>query len=120
LVWALLILLLMGLPGDVFPEIVTFWDWLSPDKVVHLFVFGTFSFLILWGFCNGKAVKPSSNAIVTSVLIAALYGVLTEFLQYYVFVGRSGNAYDALADVIGAFLGWFLYKPFMNVLKKMK
>jgi hypothetical protein len=39
LIWAFIIMLLTGLPGSYFPTIVSFWDWLSPDKIVHVFIF---------------------------------------------------------------------------------
>ncbi len=111
LAWSLIILLLTGLPGDVFPEIKTFWDWLSPDKVVHLFIFGVLSFLILYGYRHKYTEDNRNKLIFTAVTITILYGILTELLQRYVFIGRSGNVFDALADAIGAFLGWWLFIP---------
>jgi len=117
LAWSLIILLLTGLPGDVFPEIKTFWDWLSPDKVVHLFIFGTLSFLILFGYRDQYAEGNKQKLVWTAVIASVLYGILTEILQYYVFIGRSGNLYDALADAIGAVLGWLIFIP---VFKKLK
>ncbi len=118
--WSIVIMFLMGLPGDVFPEIVSFWDWLSPDKIVHLFVFGTLSFLILLGLRDEYDGAKRSKYVVIAVSLTVFYGVLTELLQYYVFVGRSGNIYDAIADALGALLGWLLFKPGLNALKKMK
>ena len=117
LAWSLIILLLTGLPGNVFPEIKTFWDWLSPDKVVHLIMFGTLSFLILFGYRHKYSGNNKRKLVWAAVLIAAAYGFLTEVLQYYVFTGRSGNVYDAFADVTGAVLGWWLFIP---VFKKLK
>ncbi len=117
LAWSLIILLLTGLPGDVFPEIKTFWDWLSPDKVVHLIMFGTFSFLILLGYSDQYAEGNKQKLVWKAVIVSVLYGILTEILQYYVFIGRSGNIYDALADAIGAVFGWFIFVP---VFKKVK
>ena len=43
-------MVIMGLPGNCFPTVVSFWDWLGPDKIVHLFVFGILSFSMLWGY----------------------------------------------------------------------
>ena len=117
LAWSLIILLLTGLPGNVFPEIKTFWDWLSPDKVVHLIMFGTLSFLILFGYRHLYAGNNKQKLVWAAVLTTIAYGFLTEVLQYYVFIGRSGNVYDALADAIGAVLGWWLFIP---VFKKLK
>ena len=36
ILWVLVILVLTGLPGDYFPQIVSFWDCLSPDRLIHL------------------------------------------------------------------------------------
>lgn len=116
LVWSLIILLLTGLPGDVFPEIKSFWEWLSPDKVVHLFIFSVLSFLILFGYRDEYTGNNRKKLVLTAVIVTILYGVLTEVLQRYVFIGRSGNVFDALADAIGALLGWWL---FVLVYKKL-
>lgn len=109
--WALLILVLMGTPGNYFPTVTSFWDWLSVDKLVHVFVFGIFSFLIL------RSISPqyfASNKryvfVATAIGVALAYGLLTEVLQAHVFTGRNGNAYDFFADGIGAFAGWLAFR----------
>lgn len=118
--WAIIVMLLVGLPGNVFPEIKSFWEWLSPDKVVHLFIFGTLSFLILFGYRDDIYGDNKRKYFTIAIVLTTFYGILTEVLQYYVFIGRSGNVYDALADVIGAIFGCILYAPLMTFLKKMK
>ena len=40
----------MGLPGKYFPTVVCFWDWLGPDKIAHLLLFGFLAFITLWGY----------------------------------------------------------------------
>ncbi|MBQ8221894.1 MAG: hypothetical protein IJZ87_00900 [Bacteroidales bacterium] len=50
LISAAFIMLLMGLPGRCFPTVVNFWEWIGPDKIVHLLLFGLFSYLTLWGY----------------------------------------------------------------------
>lgn len=111
---------LIGLPGNVFPEIVSFWEWLSPDKIVHLIIFGIQSFLILLGFRKQYGKEKRKKYIIWAVSLTVIYGFITELLQYYVFIGRSGNVYDALADAIGAFLGWLFFPVGLKGLKKMK
>ncbi len=119
LLWAAVILLLTGLPGNVFPEIKSFWDWLGPDKIVHLFIFGIQSFLILWGYRTDYFANKNRKILaVTAIVLTAFYGLLTEVLQRYVFIGRSGNVYDFLADTVGALLGWSLFLIFFR--KKIK
>ena len=110
LLWVLFILVLTGLPGDSFPEIVSFWEWLQPDKVIHIFIFAVLSFIILYDartqYLQSKKRYLFGIAVVSGT---ALYGLLTEVLQYYVFIGRSGNVYDVMADCVGALAGWLLF-----------
>ena len=119
LLWALIILLLTGLPGSYFPTVKTFWDWLGPDKLVHLFIFGVMVFLIMFGFREQyfQSKKRYQFGIV-SVVITSLYGLLTEILQVYVFIGRSGNRFDFYADAVGAILGWAFF--FLIYRKKIR
>lgn len=109
-IWALFVLILTGLPGNYLPEIVSFWDWLGPDKLVHVFLFGTFSFLLL--FDLREQYVGSTNRfrfIVVVSLISMAYGLLTEVLQAKLFIGRDGNLYDFLADTLGAVSGTLVF-----------
>jgi len=110
LIWSIVILLLTGLPGNDFPKITNFWGWLEPDKVVHLFIFGVLAFLILFGY-REQYFKSKKRYLfgVVAIVITAIYGLITEVLQYYVFVGRDGNPFDFFADVTGAVMAWLLF-----------
>lgn len=104
--WALIILLLTSLPGSYFPTIDSFWDWLKPDKLIHFFVFGIFTFLILWGKrkqykLKDKRLKLALVALFTGVF----YSALTEWLQHILPVGRHGNIYDFMANNFGSIIG---------------
>ncbi len=108
--WAIIILILVGFPGEYIPKVVTFWDWLSPDKFVHLIIFGIQSYLLLYGFnvrdMQGKR-RFKYNTVLLSVSI--FFAAMTEILQVYVFIGRYGNFYDFLADACGVVLGFMAY-----------
>ena len=106
-------MVLCGLPGSYFPEIRTFWQWFGPDKIVHSLMFGVFAFLVIFGYrkeyCErGKTYRIKLQLI--TFLIVSAYGALTEFLQRYVFIGRSYSEFDICADVIGCLLGIFAFK----------
>lgn len=100
-------MLLMGLPGNFFPTVINFWEWLGPDKIAHIFIFAFLSFLILWGY--RRKIENNSKYLLgfclLSFLIASAYGALTEILQIILFVGRSGNIYDFCADTFGGLIG---------------
>ncbi|MDP2723835.1 MAG: VanZ family protein [Bacteroidales bacterium] len=108
--WAILILILTGVPGTYFPEVETFWEWLTPDKIVHMGIFGVQVFLILLGFDpQYLAGKNRYVVVIGAAIVTILYGLITELLQHFVFIGRDGNMFDFLADAAGALLGLLAY-----------
>ena len=114
LLCGIIIMILCGMPGNYIPKVVTFWEWLGPDKIAHLMMFAAFAFSIMLGYrkeyCeNDKAYRIRLQLI--TVLISADYGGLTELLQsYQIFKGRFGSIYDFFADVIGCVLGILIFK----------
>jgi VanZ family protein len=109
--WALLVLILTGLPGNYFPEVPTLWNLLEPDKIVHLFIFGVFTVLLALGLTGRYGKNRSSFAIAAlSIGTGIAYGGITELLQGYVFIGRTASIYDFIANFIGCFAGYLLFK----------
>lgn len=114
-------MILVGLPGSCFPTVKTFWEWLGPDKIVHLVMFGLQAFLIPFGYRFDYLQRDDAfrkKLLCLSLLVAAAYGGLTELLQKHVFIGRNGSLFDFYADVIGCVLGVFIFK--MSYRKKIK
>jgi len=112
-IWAVIILLLTGLPGDYFPQVISFWDWLSPDKIVHFFIYGVFTFLLLWGYrAQYNASKHRSKLVWLIFILGVLYSGITEVLQATVFIGRYGSVFDFLANTIGSIIGIIVFMLF--------
>ena len=112
--WALLILLLCGLPGDKIPEI-TFLEWLRPDKIVHLILFGVLSFLFLKGFTKQNQYPfINKNAGKIALIICISYGGIIEILQNLVFIHRIGDIRDAAANAVGAVFGLWIYNRYFG------
>ena len=110
ILWVLVIFVLTGLPGDYFPQIVSFWDWLSPDKFIHLFMFAVL--VLLFMIANTKQFNYKNKRyyyIISSLFFSIFLGALTEILQKFVFIGRHANVYDFLANTLGCFLGIILF-----------
>lgn len=112
LITAIVIMILMGTPGNCFPNVTSFWDWLGPDKIMHFIVFGILSFSMIWGY-REKIISQNSNTQKKSYLLTLLlsisYGALTEILQKYIFINRYGSIYDFIADAIGCVLGVIVF-----------
>jgi glycopeptide antibiotics resistance protein len=107
--WAAVILILCALPGSSFPKL-TFLDWLRPDKVVHLIMFGALCFLLIKGFTQQNTFHPLSlYPKMYAALLSIIYGIVIELLQEYIFIWRSGEFFDVVADAFGALIGLWVY-----------
>jgi VanZ family protein len=107
-------MLICAIPGNRIPHL-TFLEWLKPDKVVHLIIFGILCIFLLRGFLETKSFRNPEKALIRwSLFISIAYGTLVEFLQYTIFINRSGDIRDAIANAIGAFLGLWVYRRFIR------
>lgn len=103
--WALLILLACGMPGEEVPE-TSFIELPLFDKLVHGFLFLVFAFLLSSGFKRQFRFPLLQRWNKTgSFLVAFLYGILMEGMQYALLPERSLEAADTVANAIGAGLG---------------
>lgn len=117
--WAIIFLILLGLPGKAFPEVPSLLEWLAWDKLIHFVAFGLFCFLFLWGVYQQIAIQKKHYWI--SFFIGVFYGGLTEVLQHYVFIYRSGSWLDFLVDIIGCIIGCcFFYLIYFKFSKRRK
>jgi len=92
---------LTGIPGQFFPKVPTFIDLFAPDKLVHLFIFGMFVYLLLREFV-GESALSFPRAALYAFLISITLGGITEILQGYVFINRRGSIYDFIANGVGS------------------
>ncbi len=109
LLWALIILILCGIPGRDIPHI-SFLEMLSFDKFVHAGIFFTLILLTIRGLLlQTTFVKLKQNAKWAALIICIIYGGILEILQGFLFVGRSADVFDFLADSFGSTLGLLMY-----------
>jgi VanZ family protein len=98
-------LFLCGIPGSKLPRI-GFWSFLPADKLAHVFLHFVFSILLIVGFSRQYSYSEDSVTIYFySVLISFAYGVVIEFLQATIFIGRGADIFDMLANFLGAVAG---------------
>lgn len=75
------------------------------DKLVHLTAFAGLSFLLFSALHSSRQLDHRLMATVVALMIA--YGVFDELTQPL--VGRTCDAYDLVADALGAILGLVCY-----------
>ena len=110
IIWSLIILVLSGYPGDYVPKIPV-WQF---DKLVHSFIYSVLSVFLLIAFHLQYVRKKNRLKLYLIVIsIGVFYGGFMEFLQNVIFINRSGNWYDFIANAIGAILGVLVY-PIIN------
>jgi len=109
ILWGLFIILLLTLPGKVFPKLPVFIDLFQPDKLVHLFIFGVYAVLQIRGFrMQDTFPGAKKHAVLITLIIGFILGAGTELLQHYWIPMRTGSIYDLLSDMAGCFLGWLV------------
>jgi VanZ family protein len=109
MLWALLILILCGMPGKDIPHI-SFLELLSFDKFVHASIFFVFILLTIRGFVlqtNYSTLRTSAKPIACAICVA--YGGMMEIMQATLFTDRSADVYDFIANSFGCAMGWIFY-----------
>lgn len=110
LLWSLVILVIIGLPGSYFPKTPHFIDLFSPDKLIHIILFAPLSILILSTFYSKNTPQLlKKRSFLFLNCFGTVFGFMTELLQVYFFIGRDGNVYDAIADTFGIWVGFGIF-----------
>lgn len=107
--WALFIFIISAIPGNVI-EPYAIWN---ADKLVHSLIYFIFTILLTSGFQKqDQILNFKRSALMIAFYIAVLYGGILEILQNKIFINRSGNIPDFLANTLGAALAIYTY-PFI-------
>jgi VanZ family protein len=106
-----MIIVLTAIPGDMIPDVPTFFDLFQPDKIVHLFLFSVFVFFLIRGFrLPASPGFIATHAVLFALNIGILIGGLTELMQKYFVHGRVASIYDFIANVAGCLVGWWAFR----------
>ena len=106
IIWLLIILVLSGYPGNHVPK-VPVWQF---DKLVHSIIYAILSFCLLIPCSKQYAIVNKRFQIgLIVILVTTFYGGFMEILQDNIFIKRSGNWYDFIANTIGAIIGVLFY-----------
>jgi VanZ family protein len=118
MLWALLILILCGIPGKDIPHI-SFLELLSFDKLVHAGIFFVLVLLAIRGFLLQSTITfLQANARVLAVVFCIVYGGLLEIMQGTLFQERSADVFDFIANSFGVIVGLMMYTNIENKILK--
>lgn len=107
--WLIGILIVTGIPGKYVPHVISFEEWMKPDKLLHILLFAVLVFLSLRSFMM-QYKKMHQRLIYVGVLLVSIsIGGITELMQSYLLTGRNGNVYDFGADALGCLTGLFIF-----------
>ena len=109
IIWAAFILLLSILPGGAlnFPSI---FHVIPVDKLVHVFIYGVFVFLLMIGFKKQYSFTWLRYHTASAAIILAIsYGIVMELLQEFVIMDRNLEFYDIVANTAGSFAGYWVF-----------
>jgi len=117
--WGVFVLVLTGMPGNDLPTLPAFWDKYQPDKIVHMGMFGLLFLLLAGGsfYKGGKLMLTKKLIYIYAFSVIALGGII-ELLQKWVFIERSCEFLDFVADVVGVILAYEFYKLVFEGKKK--
>lgn len=108
LIWTLLTIGLLCLPGKVIPGLGLF-GVKHLDKLAHIVLFG--GFVLLWGLFawQRKKLKIDWFFVLGGItLISITLGIAMEYIQVNFVPNRSFDVWDIWADVVGSVLVMFL------------
>ena len=90
------------LPMQDLPQVPMFH---GEDKVVHFIMYFGFSIL----FCWTLKTELNFSKLFFVILVTVSWGILMEYLQLDMHIGRSFSWYDELANSIGSVFGILVY-----------
>lgn len=79
------------------------------DKAEHLIGFGAPVFLILLAASYASTPpgrRPATRTAVLVVAVFALHAVVSEVIQHFFYLHRTGDPFDTLADWVGIAVGY--------------
>jgi len=108
IIWTLLTIGLLCLPGKVIPGLGLF-GIKHLDKLAHIVLFG--GFVLLWGLYSWQRKKLRFDwlfALAGITVLSIIIGIAMEYVQVNFVPNRSFDVWDIWADVVGSVLVMYL------------
>ncbi|MFZ4057352.1 MAG: VanZ family protein [Ferruginibacter sp.] len=104
IVWFLLILVLISIPGEELPE-SEFLFSINFDKLVHAGLFGMQVILLCYALNKSNAsIAQKKQLYILVTFLSCLWGLGTECIQLYFVHNRTFSWMDFIADSVGALI----------------
>lgn len=113
-IWTIFIFSSCLLPSSIFKSF-SYNSLFQLDKIIHLLLY--FVFFQLWAL-NLKKEEQKNKIII--LLIGIAYGVVIEYLQITMNMGRNFEIGDMIANTIGCILGFVLLTITQNLLQLLE
>jgi len=114
IIWAIIIAVLSSIPGDDVSKIKIL-NIPHMDKIAHLGIYFILSFLFfLEAHRNSFAIKTNRKFSIAILFLCVLYGIIMEFLQFFLFQERSAEFLDIIANSTGSVLSLFVFLVLKN------
>ena len=113
-IWTIFIVSSCLLPSSIFKTFSSM-SLFQLDKIIHILLY--FVFVQLWAL-NLKKEEQKNKIII--LLIGIAYGVIIEYLQITMNMGRNFEIGDMIANTIGCILGVVLLTITQNLLPLLK
>lgn len=104
--WTIAIQVLLCLPGSAIPSEGLF-SIPHLDKFVHIFLFGGVTGIwCYYYYAKGKSPRQLKTIFFVVYLLAAVNGIVLEYVQRDYIVNRSFDEGDIIADVISSSIAY--------------
>ena len=111
IITTLLILWLTLMPDSLGDDAPTLFP--GADKVVHAIMFGFLSVMLLLDYQRKHGWRETgSGVMLIAAFISSALGILIEFIQRWMAMGRGFDPGDMVADVAGVVICVFLWSLF--------
>lgn len=110
--FALVILILSIFPVDISNGPTPFY-FQGMDKLVHASMYFVFTILVLSEFFFKQKIRKLPFFLIITIIF--FYSIMVELIQHFVILSRSGEIYDALANLAGILFGSFLVVLFKMI-----
>jgi VanZ family protein len=108
-IWSIIITVLCLLPNSNFETTSTYLP-VGFDKIVHVIFFFVLTILLFYGkIKQQESYQYRPFTVVKIIVITSIIGLSIEFMQRYIFIYRTGDLFDFIADMLGVTMGIFGY-----------